>query len=640
MVVVEVGVSDERPRAVGNCASSVFSFLLSLFMMAISRVIAVGLIAGVLMQACIGDLSGAPSTARVWNEQTLSAIRLDRPHPAVHARNLFSVSIAMYDAWAAFDPVAVGYIYKFKHTASDLTVARREAISYAAYRILKERYALAIKPEPTLLALDKQMAALGYPITNDSPDPSTPAGIGNAIAAAVSNAFKDDGALQARSYKDHSVKEGGYKCANEPMVVGLTGTNVTDVNCWQPLAIANALDQNGNPTGPVQFFQGSQWLQVRTFALQRDAITHLGFDPGPPPYLHGKTDAQFRAELVDVIRRSSELTPDDGVVEDFSPGALGHNTLGANDGTGHRVNPATGQPYKSNRMKRGDFVRILAEFWADGPNSETPPGHWNVLANQVADHPRFQKRFGGIGPVLDDLEWDIKTYFVLNGALHDAACAAWSVKRFYDGWRPITAIRFMGQLGQCTVKGIPSYHPDGLPLIPSLIELVTPSSAKVGQRHEGLPPGAIALLTWPGQPEDSKKNYAGVKWKLAADWVPYQKKTFVTPAFPGYISGHSTFSRSAAEVLTALTGSLYFPGGMATHDAPAKTTLTFESGPTEDVHLQWATFYDAADQAGLSRIWGGIHVSADDLTGRRAGAQCGKSAWLLANKYFDGSIGR
>src|SRR5207249_2887985 len=83
-----------------------------------------------------------------------------------------------------------------------------------------------------------------------------------------------------------------------------------------------------------------------------------------------------------------------GVMIDVSPGAFGNNTLGTNDGTGHPVNPVTALPYASNVVKRGDFARVLAEFWADGPSSETPPGHWNVLANGVADYPGFQKRIG------------------------------------------------------------------------------------------------------------------------------------------------------------------------------------------------------------------------------------------------------
>ena len=81
----------------------------------------------------------AQSIARIWDEETLSAIRLDKPNPPVHARNLFGLSAAIYDAWAAYDPVAVGYAYRGKHSATDVAAARREAISYAAYRVLKER---------------------------------------------------------------------------------------------------------------------------------------------------------------------------------------------------------------------------------------------------------------------------------------------------------------------------------------------------------------------------------------------------------------------------------------------------------------------------------------------------------------------
>ena len=341
---------------------------------------------------------------------------------------------------------------------------------------------------------------------------------------------------------------------------------------------------------------------------------------------------------MDVIRRSSQLTPDDGEMMDVSPGAFGNNRLGANDGSGHGVNPSTGQPYVGNLVKRGDFARVLAEFWADGPRSETPPGHWNTIANGIADNPLFIKQIGGAGPVVDDLEWDVKVYFALNAALHDAACAAWSLKRVYDGGRPIEFIRYMGQLGQSSDPGSPSYHPNGLPLVTNLIELVTVASSQPGGRHAGIPPNAVAIYTWPGQPTDPTNQHSGAKWILAANWFPYQKATFVTPAFPGYISGHSTFSRSAAEVLAAITGSPFFPGGLGTFTATANTFLSFERGPSESVQLQWATYYDAADQAGLSRLWGGIHVSVDDLTGRMVGSQCGQGTWNLARKYFDGSI--
>ena len=270
--------------------------------------------------------------------------------------------------------------------------------------------------------------------------------------------------------------------------------------------------------------------------------------------------------------------------------------------------------------------------------SETPPGQWNTLANAVTDAVGFSKQIGGTGPVLDDLEWDVKLYFALNTAVHDAACAAWSLKRYYDGVRPISVVRYMGQLGQSTNPAGPSYHPSGLPLVTDLIEVVTATTALTGGRHQGLPVGTIAIRAWPGQPANPVTQYSGVKWVQASKWMPFQKSNFVSPAFPGYVSGHSTFSRSAAEVLAAITGSPYFPGGMATYTAPANTSLAFEKGPSQDVELQWATYYDAADQAGLSRLFGGIHVSVDDLAGRRVGAECGQAAWSLASQYFDGSI--
>jgi len=226
----------------------------------------------------------------------------------------------------------------------------------------------------------------------------------------------------------------------------------------------------------------------------------------------------------------------------------------------------------------------------------------------------------------------------LNAALHDAACAAWSIKRYYDGGRPITFIRYMAGLGQSSEPASPRYHTHGLPLVPGLIEQVTAETGQVGGRHSGLPVDDIVILAWPGQPPDSQSEHSGVRWIRAVDWMPYQKNTFVTPAFPGYVSGHSTFSRAAAEVLAEITGSPFFPGGLGTHTAPIDTGLTFEHGPSETIELQWATYFDAADQAGLSRIWGGIHVPADDFAGRRIGSECGRGAWDLARQYFNGSV--
>ncbi len=589
------------------------------------------------------------SVARVWDERALASIRVDTPHPPAQARNLFSLSVCMYDAWAAYDTNgAVGYIYRGKYSATNIALARREAISYAAYRMLKERHFYSKTFSNTLVLDNLQMAALGYDTNNVSRDTSTPAGVGNSIYDAVSAWFINDGArqtngTQAAPYPDYPVGQGGYVYTNGYLAVALPGitdgTNNTlvDINHWQRLQIGNPIDQNGFPQGPIQKYLGAQWLGVRPFALARTDATKPWIDPGPPPLFGGATHAAFVSNVVEVIRSSSQMTPDDGVTVDISPSTFGNNTLGSNDGTGHATNPATGLPYAPNVVLRGDFTRVLAEFWADGPSSETPPGHWNVLANGVGDYTNFVKRIGGTGPVVDDLEWDVKTYFALNAAVHEAACAAWSLKRYYDGWRPISAIRYLGGLGQSSDSNLPSYNQYGLPLITNLIELVTDDSVNSG-RHFGLTPGKIAIYCWPGQPADPANQYSGVVWIEAENWVAYQKASFVTPAFPGYVSGHSSFSRAAAEVLTAITGSSFFPGGMATYTSPANTGLSFEKGPSTAITLQWATYYDAADQAGLSRIWGGIHPPVDDFGGRRAGSQCGLGVWALAKKYFDGSV--
>ncbi|HEY6167820.1 MAG TPA: vanadium-dependent haloperoxidase, partial [Verrucomicrobiae bacterium] len=576
----------------------------------------------------VADATAAQSIARQWDERALAAIRQDTPHPPAQARNYFSLSVCMWDAWAAYDTNgAVGFIYRGKHTATNVAAARNEAISYAAWRLLKERHVYSRTAAATLAADDTLMTSLGYDTNNASLNTSTPAGVGNSVYAAVSAWFLDDGARQTNgipyplanppvAYPDYPVGQGGYVYTNYPLATdrpGITdgyGHTVSNINHWQRLQIVNAVDQNGFPQGPIQPYLGAQWLGVRPFALTRTDPTKPWIDPGPPPFFEGATHAQFVKEVVAVITADSQLTPDDGVTIDISPRAYGSNSLdfaGAYgngdfdiyDGHGYATNPVTGFPYASNVVKRGDFARVCAEFWADGPNSETPPGHWNVVANYVSDHPLLAKRIGGTGPVVDDLEWDVKMYFSLNAAVHEAACACWAAKRAYDGWRPMSAVRYLGGLGQSTAPGLPSYNSNGLPLITNIIELVTSSSVASG-RHAGLTPDKIAVLAWPGPPADTNQH-SGVKWIHADNWSTYQRTNFVTPAFPGYFSGHSTFSRSAAEVLAAITGSPYFPGGLGTF---TNYVLGFENGPSVPITLQWATYYDAADQAGISRIWG------------------------------------
>ena len=310
-------------------------------------------------------------------------------------------------------------------------------------------------------------------------------------------------------------------------------------------------------------------------------------------------------------------------------------TNGGDLSQGHIVNPHTNAPYEPQLVKRADYARVLAEFWADGPDSETPPGHWFTILNYISDHQEIVKQFEGRGDILNDLEWDVKSYLALAGAMHDAAINTWGIKGYYNYIRPISAIRYMAGKGQSSDSNLPSFDPHGLPLIPGLIELVDVGDPLAGANNENV--GRIKIFSWKGPDfiTNPDTDIAGVDWILGTHWWSYQRSTFVTPPFAGYVSGHSTFSRAAAEVLTLLTGDEFFPGGMGTFDVSQNDFLVFEEGPTQSFTLQWATYRDASDQTSLSRIWGGIHPPIDDIKGRIIGEQIGINAFNKAKTYFN-----
>src|SRR5262249_28184191 len=127
--------------------------------------------------------------------------------------------------------------------------------------------------------------------------------------------------------------------------------------------------------------------------------------------------------------------------------------------------------------------------------------------------------------------------------------------------------------------------------------------------------------------------FQGVKLVRGEDWLPYQPATFITPPFPEYTSGHSTFSAAAAEVLKRFTGSDAF-GASAMFPAGSGRV---EPGyaPAHDVTLSWATFSQAADEAGLSRRLGGIHFMEADFRAREMGRKIGCTVWQKAQTYIN-----
>ncbi len=583
--------------------------------------------------ACVRTVEHPEWTvARQWDEAALDAIRRDLPAPTVHARNLYHMSAAMWDAWAAYDDAGTGLFVTEKQAARDVESARDEAISYAAYRVLEHRYLEAVGGSDSIPQFDALMESLCYPIEVTTTEGDSPTAIGNRIAATIIAAGLEDGSLEADGYDDHT-----YAPVNRALVVAGSGAEMRDPNRWQPLLIENMISQNGIPVvNGTQQFVDPHWGHVTPFAIPPggDAGVPIPVD-GPPLLGDPVTDAEFKDAAVQVIRFSSLLDPNNSETIDISPAAWGNNPLGTNDGTGHDANPVTGSPYEPNLILESDFARAVAEYWADGPKSETPPGHWNVLANDVSDRLDPDLRLEGTGEPLDRLEWDVKLYLALNGANHDAAVAAWGLKRHHDYVRPISMIRYMGGLGQSSDPADPSYHPEGLPLESGLVEVITEESSAAGERHAQFADhvGEVAIRTWLGTPEDRETQLGGVGWILAEQWVPYQLPTFVTPAFAAFVSGHSTFSRASAEVLTAFTGNEFVPGGLGEWTVEAGG-FEFEAGPDQPVTLQWATYYDAADQAGISRLYGGIHVRADDFGGRRLGREIGLMAWERASSLY------
>ena len=612
------------------------------------------------------------SVARRWNEVLLQSIRNDYARPTVHARNLFHVSAAMYDAWSAVQEIGSPWLLGLERsgvdcafdsvaTSDDRERAAVAAMSFAAYRLIRHRF----RDSPGVADIYRDTATLMQALDLDASietiadRDATAEALGNHIADCFIRFGLADGANEAADYGNRA-----YRPVNPPLEPALPGNpNIRDLNRWQPLTLEEFIDQAGNPTARTPDFLSPEWGAAVPFALSADDMTvherdgfeyRLYRDPGEPPTIGGPLSDTYKWAFSLVAVWASHLDPADGVMWDISPAAIGDiasypdafedypsfykREPGGDPSAGHVRNPTTDAAYAPQVVPRGDYTRVLAEFWADGPESETPPGHWFVIANTVNDHPLLVRRFGGTGPVLDRLEWDLKTYFVLGGAMHDAAIAAWGAKGWYDYIRPISALRAMADLGQSSDVNLPSYHEHGIPLIPGFIELIDDDDPLRGEALEHV--GKPKFHTWRGPDfvPDPDVDVAGVGWIRAEDWWPYQRPTFVTPPFAGYVSGHSTYSRAAAEVLSALTGDVYFPGGMSAFRIPAETFLHFEAGPSVAMTLQWATYQDAADQCSLSRIWGGIHPPIDDIPGRLMGIEIGRDAFAEAGRYFDGLV--
>jgi hypothetical protein len=359
-------------------------------------------------------------------------------------------------------------------------------------------------------SFDSVMKQLGFDQLDISTDASTPTGIGNLTAAAVLNFRHHDGANQLGDLAPGNYSDyTGYQAVNDPFTIN-------DPNRWQPLLVTDA---QGVTT--AQRFVAPQWGLVTPFALTSGAQ----FRPATVPNLY--PSAGYTDQALELMGLSANLT---------------------------------------------DTQKTIVEYWADGPGTELPPGHWALFAQWVS-----RRDSNGI----DD---DAKMFFAVTNAMLDASIAIWDCKRVFDYVRPITAVRFL----------------------------------MAGQQ----------ILAWGGP-------FRGTQLIPGEQWRAYQTSAVPTPAFPEFTSGHSGFSAAAAEVLRSFTGSDAF-GDSATVKAGSSRV---EPGavPATDIALSWATFSEAADQAGMSRRYGGIHFKEGDLQSRAMGRLVGAQAWAKAQAYFDGT---
>jgi hypothetical protein len=489
-----------------------------------------------------------------WDEQLLTTIRAYPPQtgPTITARAIGVLHTATYDAWAAYDPTAKGtrLLGGLRQPESQRTGQlgldnKSKAISFAAYRVLVDLFPASSFPcvpntcptdgSAKYLTPDKLMAKLGYdPAETDSNTPDvvdTPAEVGNAAAKAVLDYRHADKSNQLNGYANTTV----YQALN-------TWNSVPKLGHWQPLCVLTAagvaakLPPIRDPSLPcpdtspptyytVQNPLTPQWGEVQGFALDPATQMPPHFTvPGPPMAADGSYDP---AEIDLAVSDTSNLD---------------------------------------------DVKKAKAEYWADGPQSEFPPGHSMVFAQAIS---RMRTH---------TLDQDAKLFFMLGNAEMDASISAWRAKYDYDCVRVITAIR--------------ERYRDKL------------------------------VTSWLGP----NKGYGKV---LGQNWLPYQALNVVTPPFPEYVSGHSTFTAAGRTILGGFEGSDKFNAQVV---IPAGSSRFEANTPATNVTLTWKTLTAAADEAGWSRRWGGIHFKSGDEHGRLLGKVVASDVWDKAQMYFNGTI--
>ena len=285
------------------------------------------------------DVSKMDDVVLEWNLAALEGVRRSTLGPLMVARALAILHTLMFDAWAAYDQKAVGTRLdgSLRRPSRERTVANKhKAISFAAYRAVVD-----LMPHSNAAIFDGLMAKFGYDPGDTSTDIASPAGIGNVACGAVlefrhrdgSNQLGDEpGGTSGVAYSDTT----GYVPANLPMDTrgAFEPGSVLGPDAWQPLTYTNIAGAVVTPG-----FLGARWGRVSPFALTSGSELR----PSSGPARFGSPE--FIDQARDVLELSADLT---------------------------------------------DAQKTAADYWADGPRSETPPGHWNLFAQFVSQRDRLR----------------------------------------------------------------------------------------------------------------------------------------------------------------------------------------------------------------------------------------------------------
>jgi Na+-translocating ferredoxin:NAD+ oxidoreductase RnfD subunit len=243
--------------------------------------------------------TGGRSVATAWTETAVDALRSGAASEPVQARDLFDVSAAMWDAWAAYDPAANGYFTDVKASAPDVASARSAAISYAAYRVLLWQASFDANLGRSFALLTRELRALCYSPGYSTTAGRSPAALGNRIAAAAIAAGRRDGSNESLHYADPT-----FTSRNQPLIFHAAGSTVEDATFWQPLALGTREPQSLTAVpAQVQSFAGAEWGHVRSFALPR-ARHGLPLDPGASP-LGDPSRPPYKRAAIAVLRATS-----------------------------------------------------------------------------------------------------------------------------------------------------------------------------------------------------------------------------------------------------------------------------------------------------------------------------------------------